>query len=326
MTVDCAVCYVSNLNFLLPSLVSAAGARAFIPPHKADIFIFTAEVDPAQTAEIDRFAQPYSIRVQAMDENVFRRIDRTKFIRPDTPMAMFGRFFLHEFLPSSCRRIVYIDGDTWIRRDPSPLIDAQVPAGRFAAADDNIWLRQKLGFGATVHKTRQYFRKLGLKPENGYFNTGVFAAARDTWKNIAREAYEFYLAHPEDCQFSQDQCALNAVAGGRRLRLSNKWNFQTQFKFWGADRFIEPHIYHFNRWPKPWMGACAPWEEFFPQYEKAIAPFASLNLPIKKLSAGQAPEINASTRKTYGYLRWPLVSQMALAGMGFGKLEKQSWL
>jgi hypothetical protein len=30
MSTDCAICYVSDINFLLPSLVSAAGVRRFV--------------------------------------------------------------------------------------------------------------------------------------------------------------------------------------------------------------------------------------------------------------------------------------------------------
>lgn len=325
MSAECAVCYVSDLNFLLPSLVSASGVRKFVPPHKADIYIFTVGVDGAQVEDADRFMQGSSIRVVPMDSQISNSIDRAKLSQTHTPLATFGRFFLDAMLPPSAKRIVYIDGDTWIERDPTSLIEAIVPEEFIAAAEDTISFRQNFGFGGATRLARHYFRQLGLDPKNGYFNAGVFAVSRNSWKTIEQEALSFFLGNLDICKHF-DQSALNVVTAGRRLRLSNKWNFQTQLKFWGADRYIEPHIYHFNRNPKPWMGACDPWKEMYSRYEFAVSSFNSLGLPLRKLSPDEENHINAANHKTYSYLQWPLASKLALASMNFLNIERNSWL
>jgi len=325
MSVDCAVCYVSDLNFLLPSIISAAGLRRFIPSHKADIFIFTVSVDADTIKRVNRFLEEQHITVLSIEDRVFSRIDKEKLAKTRTPLATFGRFFMEDLLPPSCQRIVYVDGDTWINQDPARLIEAVVPEGRFAAAEDTIFFRQNFNFGSTAHDIKTYFKNLGLDPKNGYFNAGVFAVSRGTWKTLSQQAYSFFLDNRDACRHF-DQSALNAVMGDRRLRLSSRWNFQTQLKFWNTERYVDPCIYHFNRFPKPWMGACDPWQDMDPKYEAAVSTFRELNLPLRKLGDAELAGCRAQAQKSYGYLQWPGVSRLALMAMGYGNIEQSSWM
>jgi lipopolysaccharide biosynthesis glycosyltransferase len=325
MNAECAVCYVADNNFLLPSLVSAASVRQFVPPHKADIFIFTVGVDTIRAGEVDRVSATRGIHVLPIDSSAFGSVDQNRLSRTYTPLATLGRFFMEDLLPPAIQRIVYLDGDTWITQDPTALIEAIVPPGRFAAAEDTIFFRQTKGLGYTANNIRNYFSQLGLKPENGYFNAGVFAVSRDTWRGIAREAFSFFQKNIDICK-RFDQSALNVVVGDRRLRLSSKWNFLTQLKIWGADRYVVPHILHFNLYPKPWMGACDPWTDMHPKYKAALVPFTSLNLPLKILGAEEIARINVANKRAYSYLQLPLVSKAALYYMNFRIAEQNAWM
>jgi lipopolysaccharide biosynthesis glycosyltransferase len=141
MSVECAVCYVSDLNFLLPTLVSAASLRKFVPKHKADVYIFLVDEDIQRLEALNAFLKTYNIDILPLDSRSFSEFDADKFNKSYLSAATLGRFFIEGLLPPSCRRIVYIDGDTWVRRDPSPLIDAVVPDGRFAAVEDMLTFR-----------------------------------------------------------------------------------------------------------------------------------------------------------------------------------------
>ena len=266
---DCTVCYVSDLDFLLASLVSAARIRRFIPPHKADIVVFTVGIDADKVRRTETLLKAHGIRIVSIDDRVFELIDKDRLSIPYSPLATCGRFFLEELLQGSCRRIVYVDGDVLCGKDCSVLIDAVVPEGRFAAAEDIIFYRQRIGRGSTARAIRDYFARLGLSPEDGYFNAGVFAVQRSTWKSIAREAYAFFLDNTDACKH-WDQSALNAVVGDRRLRLSARWNFQTQLKIWGVDRYVPPVLHHLNRFPEPCMGPCGPWKEIYGIYQTKL--------------------------------------------------------
>ena len=325
MSTDCTVCYVSDLGFLLPSVVSAASIRRFVPPHKADVSIFTLGVSSEIVERAERLLGPQGISVRRIDDHVLSAIDKDRLSTTLTPLATFGRFFMEDLLPRSCRRLVYLDGDVLCVRDPTALIEAVVPEGRFAAAEDTIFYRQTIGIGSTARKIRNYYSDLGLKSDAGYFNAGVFAVSRDTWKSVAQDAYLFFLHNTDICK-SFDQSALNVVVGDRRLRLSAKWNFQTQMKIWQVDSLLDPHICHFNRYPKPWMGRSEPWTEIYEHYQAAVAFLAPLDLPLDTLSPEQTAQYNASTDRTYYYLRLPLASRAALRCMNFAHIEGKAWM
>lgn len=55
MTADCAVCYVTDINFLLPSLVSAASFRRFVSKEKAQVFVFLIDGEDDYIKEINIF-------------------------------------------------------------------------------------------------------------------------------------------------------------------------------------------------------------------------------------------------------------------------------
>jgi lipopolysaccharide biosynthesis glycosyltransferase len=325
MSPDCTICYVSDLGFMLPTLVSANSVRKFIAPHQADIVIFTVGVDADKILEIGALMQPSGIRVQSIDAHVFESIDQGRLSATHTNLATFGRFFMEGLLPAACRRIVYLDGDVLCTRSPAQLVEAVVPEGRFAAADDAISYRRNLAVGSTAKRHSAYFSRLGLDPAAGYFNAGVFAVSRATWKIVADEAYRYFLANTDRC-IHFDQSALNAIMGGRRLRLSAKWNLQTQLRIWGVDNRVEPRVYHFNRNPKPWMGACDPWAEMHQRYQDMMAPLASLRLPLRTISAEDIHQTNASIRRQYSYLHLPFASGAALRLMQLPAIERSAWM
>lgn len=223
-------------------------------------------------------------------------------------------------LPDTHRRIVYLDGDTWIRRDPSALIEASVPEGKLAAVEDMTSFRYSSPT-ACGREVRSYFTSLGLKRHNGYFNSGVLAASRLTWRRIMAEAHKFFAANTAACK-NQDQSALNAVAHNSRVRLSLQWNFQTSFRYLGIENRVNPNIYHFTRFPKPWMGECEPWADIYESYKKAVQPFAPLNLPLTQTTPDVISSHNTWARTKYRVLKSPLLARLFSICMGIDAYER----
>lgn len=93
MSTDCAVCYVSDFNFLLPSLVSAVSIRRFIPAHKADIFVFTVGVDSDTSEQCALFLAPYGIRIVSIDSHPLTSVGEMEF--PDAAENMGSRPLCH---------------------------------------------------------------------------------------------------------------------------------------------------------------------------------------------------------------------------------------
>jgi lipopolysaccharide biosynthesis glycosyltransferase len=306
MNAECAVCYVADINFILPSLISAAGVRRYVPPHKAEIYVFAIDVDEARLAEINKFVDHLKILVVGMESRHFSGVDweRSKKVYGGRmPIATLGRFFLNDLLPSHIRRLVYLDGDTWIKDDPSAFIETFFPSGKFAAVDDTFFFcRNDLSpYGANV---RSYFRGLGIDGGRGYFNAGVFAVERNSWRDIADQALRFFCNNMEICRF-HDQSALNAVVGARRIRLSPAWNFQTHYRLWGTEARVNPAIYHFTLAEKPWAGPVQPWADVFSLYLPELTRFAPLGLPVERLTE---EKVRAANSEGWRSGKWPLLS------------------
>lgn len=175
------------------------------------------------------------------------------------PALMWYRVLLPELLPE-LDRILYVDCDTLVRADLTPLWQADL-ANHYVAATDNVLERD---FADRAER-------LGLPPGQRYFNSGVLLM------NLARMREERCQAAVLDYGRRQggtlvwpDQDALNVVLGGKRAPLHPRWNCQnTLFYFprrssavFGADVVREavraPAIVHFEgpALAKPWHFLC----------------------------------------------------------------------
>ncbi|NJM35459.1 MAG: hypothetical protein HC850_12955 [Rhodomicrobium sp.] len=324
MANDCAVCYVADVNFLLPSLISAVSLRKFIRPDQAEVFVFLVGENDL-VAKVNEAASRFQISVVPFDSGWAGEFDAGDFNKTHVTPTALGRFFLDRGLPDRIERIVYIDGDTLIRRDPSALIEAVVPEGKFAAAEDMVSFRYSR-FTPRGRLKMAYLDGIGVHPPTqGYFNSGVFAVSRKSWRVIADDAFRFFIRNIKACEY-HDQSALNATVGDRRLKLSLKWNFQTPYRFLGIEKFIEPCVYHFHSFPKPWMGECQPWPEIHAEYRAAVKPFESLNLPLKTLSEEALAGHNTLNWRKKLLLKSPLAGKVALMHLGIADYEKNAWL
>jgi hypothetical protein len=110
MISECAVCYVADTNFTLPTLVFATGLRKFVPAEKAPVYVFLID-DDARVPELSRFLAPYDIRVAS------RAAAPTSFSIPTNSTDPTSRQWRSAVsLSKACyptrRRIVYPDCDT----------------------------------------------------------------------------------------------------------------------------------------------------------------------------------------------------------------------
>lgn len=291
---DCAICYVSDLNFILPTLISAIEFRRWVSPSLADVYILSIGVDVAIFERLAQFLASFGIRILPLDPKKIAGYDPARYSKTHVPPSTLGRFFATGVIPAGYKRFLYIDGDTWIADDPTPLVLYQPPSGMIAAAEDPSYY-----FHTTIGKTgansRAYFKELGIDGRKGYFNAGLILSDIPTWNTVACEAFNFFLKNTSKCRY-HDQSALNAVAQDRRLRLSPVWNFVTNYCFWGVETRMNPRIYHFTGGGKPWLGYFAPWQKIRQPYEASQAALLPLGLPNSKFKETTITEMERSAQ------------------------------
>ena len=285
MSAEVAVCYVSDVNFLLGTLISLRSLRQFAATDAAETYVFYVDPEPDMIERVRQAAAGYGATLVPLRIGDQIDLEGKSWNRTHVPLATLGRFYIERHLPAHIKRILYVDGDTLFARDPSELLRFVPQAGMLAAAEDiSYYARNDCGgYGA---KTRQYFAGLGIDGSRGYLNAGLLLARREAWRSIVTEAARYFERHSDKCKY-HDQSALNAVVGDRRTRLSPLWNFQTPFCYWGVRESVEPKVFHFTEFPKPWMGNVAPWRFLDAAIKEAVAEVSDLRLPAQALSAEQ---------------------------------------
>ena len=233
MNSQCIV-YVTDENYFFPTAISALQARK--AAHQAtDVVIVTTEAFHNKSG-CERFCQTSNILLldgsQFLAEK-FAQVDRREF-GGRVSIAAMGRLLLSDLLPDHYRQVIYIDGDTQIVGDLTPLEEFTVPKGKVLAAPDYVSIIQAARKNQPHH----------------YFNSGVLKFDPKAW--IGKAAFDYFVANGGHLH---DQGALNTVAGDSWIRMSNRWNFPRQFLHLATG---QPTIIHFASHPKPWDGVYFP--------------------------------------------------------------------
>jgi lipopolysaccharide biosynthesis glycosyltransferase len=244
----CCIVYTTDQGYLFPSIVSAMQARRHISPTKADIIIFGFAISPAAQDEVASICHAEGIHFMPVRTDVLEGAD-----------AMMARLFLNNFVPEHYTQFIYVDGDVQFCRPLEPLVDADVPAGRFLASNDpmTFLIPEQRGEGLIL---AEHLRLIGLNRHQAsrYFNTGVLRINRAGWDEIGREAWKLCQRHAGPFRFP-DQDPLNIVASDSHIPMSLAWNFPIFMLNARVADIIRPAVYHFMSRPKPWQGPFPPW-------------------------------------------------------------------
>jgi lipopolysaccharide biosynthesis glycosyltransferase len=169
---ETAICYIADINFLRQALATATRLRSFVSADVASVYCIVIDVDAESLQGATSALKALNIEVLHLPEATMLDFDEDKFRKNNISHATLGRFFMEALLPDRITRVVYFDADTWPLHDPSALIHAVIPEGRFAAVNDMMsYTSHEAGsWGAFV---RQYFEKLNVDPKRGYFNATI---------------------------------------------------------------------------------------------------------------------------------------------------------
>lgn len=195
-----------------------------------------------------------------------RRVESLPLRYSYTTRTTFLRLLLPDLLPASCERVVYLDPDVLVSRDPTELWSVDLGGLVLAAAREMYApvVGSDNGLGS--------YAELGLDPRTPYFNAGVLVIDTRRWREQGTGTAA--IEHVRRFRpYHQDQDGLNAAVAGRFRELHPSWNVS---RYWDreerrrgvfADLAAEARILHFLGPDKPWhAGSAVPaWkrERFF---------------------------------------------------------------
>lgn len=133
-------------------------------------------------------------------------------------ISTFYRLFLPSMLPKSVKKVLFIDCDTLVLQDLSPLWDMAMGDKWVCGVDDCRGVA--------------YRTNLGLRPEDNYINNGVLLVNLEAWRqNNVEEMFLQYIRDNQGDITFVDQGVQNGVLSklGRSGLLHPKYNCMTVF-------------------------------------------------------------------------------------------------
>lgn len=276
--------YTVNSGYLVPALVSAIGARAHVAADIADVIVCDIGPRTDAGARVRDICAARGIVYLGVDADVLEGL----------PVA-YGRLFMTRFLPAIYDSIVYLDADSQVWGDMTPLAQAPVPDGRILAVRDPI---TAMIAAPTSHKARHiaHLDALGL-PERArthYFNSGMIKASRGTWQEVGAATAAKSKVSARTVYVDQD--TLNQIALERLEPVSARWNYPGFLLGTPMERAIAPSFVHFMSNPRPWHGAFQPWGP------RGVKPYDALETDYPDL-APYRPKLTAFRHLKYAAQR-----------------------
>ncbi len=248
-----AVCYVATSGYLFQTVLSALQARRNLDD-AAGVFVLFLGHERQLADGVPEFDVFRPLCAEGRVELLAAPIERLNGLHP-----MFGRLFLDAYLPPDVEQVLYLDGDTQVVGDITPLMFAEVQeAGMLAVRDPMVFIRRTNE--AKRAQIDGWWDAAELAPivRHNYINSGVLRCSREFLLELGERSVEEFRAGHGKFRFA-DQDAINRALAGQVGTISMRWNFpgfllDTQF----VD-LVPPRILHFMSDPRPWHGPFPPW-------------------------------------------------------------------
>jgi lipopolysaccharide biosynthesis glycosyltransferase len=242
-----ALVFTPDSRFFAPALRTARWALAQDDSDAFDVII------ACEQADIPKGFTPPDSRITILTAD-FAKLTAGLAGRAHFSAAVFRRLVLHRVLPSHYSRIINMDADMFVAGPGLGTLSRVDLGGHVLAASIDMIRFLEMKGDALGEAFAAYRRKLGLAPDDLYFNNGLTVMDRAKFADgeYGERALDFIRREPELCPFL-DQSALNHLLRGNQFAaLSPRCNFMGDFHILDLEAEIRPFIYHFVNHPKPW--------------------------------------------------------------------------
>lgn len=133
------------------------------------------------------------------------------------PITAYVRLFITEILPSSLKRVIYLDGDTLIMDSLHELWEMKFDDNKIVGA-----VQERTG---KVHHDKTIYRYLNLSESDIYINSGVLVLDMEAMREIdVTDKYKAFMELYKYIFLYNDQDVINGVLKGMIQRIDPKYN------------------------------------------------------------------------------------------------------
>ena len=182
-------------------------------------------------------------------------------------------------------RAIYLDTDTLVRTDLSPLFAFDLEGRPTGAVADGSFPT----FAEAIERGGENgYRGRGFQGDLPYVNAGMLLLDLERWRadGIAKAILDDIRKHQDNYRFG-DQSGINAALAGRITLLPSRWNVLRR-RITNRQRIPDPAIVHFHGGVKPWNSSV--W------YRRAIRGYQAEWLQALRWSGWQSPAEYAAGR------------------------------
>jgi lipopolysaccharide biosynthesis glycosyltransferase len=246
-------------NFAMQLAVALQSLTASHAEEECVAYLLHDGIETSLQAKIQQGLPRSGLEVKWVDarDDAVGSAQRPSFLPP----ASLFRLRVPSVLPAEIERAIYLDADLIVRKSLRPLWETGLGTDLCAAVQDPVvpWTGAPMGLP---------WRELGIDPSVPYFNAGVMVVPVARWRDANVERRALDLLGSRLLNYA-DQCALNAVIGGRWTKLDPKWNLQSGhllYKSFGwvveptlsmDAALVDPAVVHYtNAKYRPWQWRC----------------------------------------------------------------------
>lgn len=266
----------SDENYAQPLGVALYSALDNFSSDKYDIAITILDggISDESKEKIEAIAKTYNKPLS------FVRITNETF--KDFPLmqhysiAIYYRLIIPTLFPNEVEKVLYIDADTLVLGNISPLYETNI---------ENYYLGAVKDFISDVHlknATASFYKKISKMFNSGVLLLNLKKIRQD---NFTEKTFQFIEQHSHELVFP-DQDALNIVSGTTWLELDKIWNMQMDIS--QQKTIPEPKILHYTNSYKPWHKWYSNYyQDEYMHYLKKAWPYYTLKPVSNKIALKQ---------------------------------------
>jgi len=243
-----AIVCSADAGYVLPLTVMLTSVRTHLPAHRPlDIHIIDEGIPEGAQARLRRSLDGDGVTIS------WHTADRSRLVGVPLwgrlPICVYNKLLVPDVLPEETHTALWLDSDTLVLGDISPLWDEGTGDHTVRAVQDSIVPLVSSDMGVAR------YRELGLRADAKYFNCGVLLINVARWREqqVSERALDYLKTYARDVAFLEQE-GINAVLSNGCGPLDPQWNWSVSVGGSIRQRSVDERvkIAHFSGNLKPW--------------------------------------------------------------------------